>query len=65
MRWIEATFPFTHPSWELEIEYKGSWYEVLVFKFKYSFFSFFKIFLYISCQGCGIIEQEILKNGNL
>lgn len=29
MRWIEATFPFTHPSWELEIEYKGTWYEVL------------------------------------
>lgn len=29
MRWIEADFPFTHPSWELEIEYKGTWYEVL------------------------------------
>ena len=28
-KWIETTFPFTHPSWELEIEYKGSWYEVL------------------------------------
>jgi phenylalanyl-tRNA synthetase alpha chain len=30
MRWIEATFPFTYPSYELEIEYKGQWYEVLV-----------------------------------
>jgi phenylalanyl-tRNA synthetase alpha chain len=30
MRWVEAQFPFTHPSWELEIEYKGTWYEVLV-----------------------------------
>ena len=30
MKWIEAKFPFTHPSWELEIEYKGMWYEVLV-----------------------------------
>lgn len=29
MKWIQTTFPFTHPSWELEIEYKGSWYEVL------------------------------------
>jgi phenylalanyl-tRNA synthetase alpha chain len=29
MKWIETTFPFTHPSWELEIEYKGVWYEVL------------------------------------
>ena len=30
MKWVETTFPFTHPSWELEIEYKGVWYEVLV-----------------------------------
>ena len=29
MKWTETTFPFTHPSWELEIEYKGVWYEVL------------------------------------
>ncbi|CAF0836153.1 unnamed protein product [Brachionus calyciflorus] len=29
MKWVDATFPFTHPSWELEIEYKGNWYEVL------------------------------------
>jgi phenylalanyl-tRNA synthetase alpha chain len=41
MRWVSTTFPFTHPSWELEIEYKGVWYEVL---------------------GCGILEQDILKN---
>ena len=30
LRWSESVFPFTHPSWELEIEYKGVWYEVLV-----------------------------------
>lgn len=41
MKWVDANFPFTHPSWELEIEYNGQWYEVL---------------------GCGILEQEILKN---
>lgn len=29
MKWVETTFPFTHPSYELEIEYKGQWYEVL------------------------------------
>ncbi len=29
MKWVETTFPFTHPSFELEIEYKGQWYEVL------------------------------------
>jgi phenylalanyl-tRNA synthetase alpha chain len=34
-KWVETTFPFTHPSWELEIEYKGQWYEVLVIKIKY------------------------------
>ncbi len=28
-KWVETTFPFTYPSWELEIEYKGKWYEVL------------------------------------
>ncbi|KAI7897567.1 phenylalanyl-tRNA synthetase [Cokeromyces recurvatus] len=29
VRWIDAYFPFTSPSWEVEIEYKGEWLEVL------------------------------------
>lgn len=28
-RWVEAYFPFTHPSWELEIFYENQWMEVL------------------------------------
>ncbi|QSZ36512.1 hypothetical protein DSL72_006392 [Monilinia vaccinii-corymbosi] len=28
-RWIEAYFPFTSPSWELEIFWQGDWLEVL------------------------------------
>lgn len=28
MRWIEAYFPFTQPSWELEVEFRGKWLEV-------------------------------------
>jgi len=28
-RWVECYFPFTHPSWELEIKYLGEWMEVL------------------------------------
>ncbi|XP_063833637.1 probable phenylalanine--tRNA ligase, mitochondrial [Ostrinia nubilalis] len=28
-RWVEAYFPFTHPSWELEIFYENKWMEVL------------------------------------
>lgn len=28
-RWVEEYFPFTHPSWELEIMYQGNWIEVL------------------------------------
>ncbi|KAI1471051.1 phenylalanyl-tRNA synthetase mitochondrial precursor [Daldinia caldariorum] len=29
MRWVEAYFPFTSPSWELEVYYGGDWLEVL------------------------------------
>ncbi|CAF0734707.1 unnamed protein product, partial [Didymodactylos carnosus] len=28
-RWVETTFPFTHPSWEFEVEIDGKWYELL------------------------------------
>lgn len=28
-RWVDAYFPFTHPSWELEIFYENKWMEVL------------------------------------
>lgn len=28
-KWVNCYFPFTHPSWELEIMYNGNWLEVL------------------------------------
>jgi len=28
-RWVDCYFPFTHPSWELEVFYNGEWLEVL------------------------------------
>lgn len=28
-RWVETYFPFTQPSWELEIFFKGKWLEIL------------------------------------
>lgn len=28
-RWVETTFPFTQPSWELEIFFNGKWLEIL------------------------------------
>ena len=29
MKWVDAYFPFTHPSWELEVKYEGEWMEML------------------------------------
>lgn len=29
VRWVDAYFPFTHPSWELEVQLNGEWVEVL------------------------------------
>jgi len=29
MRWVNTYFPFTHPSWELEVKHNGNWLEVL------------------------------------
>ncbi|KAK4304411.1 hypothetical protein Pmani_023637 [Petrolisthes manimaculis] len=29
MRWVDAYFPFTHPSWELEVKLNDQWIEML------------------------------------
>lgn len=43
-RWNTDYFPFTHPSYELEIFYNDQWVELL---------------------GCGIVEDQILKNAGV
>ncbi len=29
IRWVDAYFPFTHPSWEMEIRVEDDWMELL------------------------------------
>lgn len=29
IRWVDAYFPFTHPSWEMEIKVENDWIELL------------------------------------
>ena len=29
IRWVDAYFPFTHPSWEMEIKVEDEWMELL------------------------------------
>uniref|UniRef100_T1JLJ6 phenylalanine--tRNA ligase n=1 Tax=Strigamia maritima TaxID=126957 RepID=T1JLJ6_STRMM len=43
-RWSDSFFPFTHPSFELELYLNNEWVEML---------------------GCGIIEQQILRNAGV
>ena len=54
-RWLETTFPFTHPSLEAEIFFKGAWLEVcLQLKICNAANAFRQVL------GCGVIRDDIL-----
>lgn len=70
-KWTESYFPFTHPSWELEIKHDGEWLEVLgcgimeqeiLNRGKERFLKFFNIFLTLKTKVTvnGICTSKII-----
>jgi phenylalanyl-tRNA synthetase alpha subunit len=56
-RWLETTFPFTDPSLEAEIFFKGSWLEVSAD----SCSSRLRFATFPQVLGCGAIRSDILQ----
>ncbi|KAH8873198.1 putative phenylalanine--tRNA ligase, mitochondrial [Schistosoma japonicum] len=53
MRWVDAYFPFTHPSWELEIKTKSGYHNNE------------GIDEWTELLGCGIMRQELLERSGI
>ncbi|KER24646.1 hypothetical protein T265_14369, partial [Opisthorchis viverrini] len=52
MRWVEAYFPFTHPSWELEVKTRVGYREDGVEE-------------WTELLGCGLMRQELLDRAGI
>lgn len=59
MRWIDAYFPFTHPSFELEVIIKLTHSKIKLYG---------KVFYeerWLEVLGCGVIEQKLLRSAGI
>jgi phenylalanyl-tRNA synthetase alpha chain len=67
MRWKEDYFPFTHPSFELEVMYNGDWMEVrqsILHTYPFVRARCYCGELIFQVLGCGVIHDQVMINAH-